>query len=144
MFSLLRLDRITDYLNEMRKKGYKLIKIKHWCVFVFQYSKIKDDFKYTILTEHYCFSSYFKQKWNDIEFLEKRNSRFHKGNGEQCDYLAADVWCHIYLTRLITDEDISALNEYRKKHILKCQMYWIGFLLLLFASPVLFYLYLFR
>lgn len=114
LFSLLQIDRITDYLNEMLEKGYKLKKIILGFIFVFEQSKVKDGYRYTILTENWNRGSYSKQKWNDVFFLEKRNPRFFRNNGEHCDYLYyfLNTWSSIYLTRVITDEDIVALREY--------------------------------
>lgn len=130
VLSLLRLDYITEYLEKMRHKGYKLFEIRYSCIFVFKKQEIREDLKYVILTEYYRYNlEYRKRKWDDITFLEKRNSQFHDGNGEQCDYLAVDVWCHVYLTRFLTDEDLSALHEYRKRYMIRGQIHVIIFLL---------------
>lgn len=142
LFSLLRIDRITDYLNEMLEKGYRLKAIRLGFVFIFEQSNVKDGYRYTILTKHWTRGSgYFKEKWNDEIFLEKRNPRFFRNNGEQCDYLYyfLNTWSSIYLTRVITDEDIVALREYRKTYFKYlviyeiCALLFILFLLALFC-----------
>ena len=100
------------------------------CIFVFKKQEIREDLKYVILTEHYRYNlEYKKRKWDDVAFLERRNPQFHEGNGEQCDYLAVDVWYHVYLTRFLTDEDLSALREYRKRYMIRGQIHIIIFLL---------------
>lgn len=123
---------MAKYLEKMRKKGYKLVEIRYSCIFVFKKQEIRGDLKYVILTEHYRYNlEYKKRKWDDVAFLERRNPQFHEGNGEQCDYLAVDVWYHVYLTRFLTDEDLSALHKhkYRKRYMIRGQIHIIIFLL---------------
>lgn len=130
LFSLAMPERMAKYLEKMRKKGYKLVEIRYSCIFVFKKQEIREDLKYVILTEHYRYNlEYKKRKWDDVAFLERRNPQFHGGNGEQCDYLAVDVWYHVYLTRFLTDEDLSALHEYRKRYMIRGQIHIIIFLL---------------
>lgn len=130
LFSLLRIDYMTEYLEKMRSKGYKLVEIRQWCIFVFKKSEIRDDLRYVILTEHFRNDlKYSKRNWDDAEFLEKRNPRFHYTNGEQCSYYVNGVWCHVYLTRCLTDEDVSTLREYRKRHIIGINVQIIIFLI---------------
>ena len=113
----LRLNSFTDYLNMMYRQGYKLIDLKLDCFLYFEKEKKRtnDEYRYIILTEHYNRSGK-KGKWNDIEYLEKRNPRFHNGNGELFFIIYGDVNVryYIYLTRIVSNEDCVALNEFRK------------------------------
>ena len=116
----MRLDAFTDYLNMMYRQGYKLVNLKLDCFLYFEKVKTNDEYRYIILTEHYNRSGN-KGKWNDIEYLEKRNPCFHNGNGELFFkiYGGVNVRYYIYLTRIVSNEDYAALNEFRKKRMKK-------------------------
>lgn len=127
-FALFRINSLTDYLNEMRVKGYKLIKIRLGCILFFEPTKVRDDLKYVILSEEFHYNLDFeKQKFDDVSFMEKINARFHKGNGEQFDVVNRGVLYHIYLTAFFTSEDLEALKKHRKKYILRNNILWIIF-----------------
>ncbi|MGN0548561.1 MAG: hypothetical protein ACI4IM_03075 [Acutalibacteraceae bacterium] len=119
-----RLWSLYKYINRMYENDYKIVDIILDCVLVFERSQKKEGYMYFILTEQYRRDSR-KKKWNDIEFLEKRNPKFHKGNGEQFEKFKGDLDAdyYIYLTKHISMDEYKTLCEYRKNFLLKAIVY---------------------
>lgn len=119
-----RLRSLYNYINQMYENDYKFVDIILDCVLVFEKSQRKEGYMYFILTEQYRRDSR-KKKWNDIEFLEKQNSKFHRGNGEQFEKFKGDLDAdyYIYLTKHISMDEYKALCEYRKVFLLKAVVY---------------------
>ncbi len=134
-FAFSRLDTLCKYLNEMYDQGYKIVDINLGCILVFEKATVKSDYSYYILTEH--FTRGRKEKWNDIKFLEKRNSNFLNTNGEQLKKLDSFVGVHyyIYLSKNISLSEYQSLCDYRKEHIKRANLcrfivcFWIAILL---------------
>lgn len=119
-----RLCSLFKYINRMYENDYKIVDINLDCILVFEKSQKKEGYTYYILTEQYRRDGR-RKKWNDIEFLENRNAKFHKGNGEQLSKVegALDIFYYIYLTKYISIEEYENLCEYRKKYLLKANAF---------------------
>ncbi len=119
-FAWFRIESLTDYINEMYRNGYRIIKIKFGCILYFQQEKMRDDLRYVILTRYFNHKARHR-KWDDADFIEKRNASYHRGDGFQFKNIivTAETAYEVYLTNAITDDDLTALREYRKKHLIK-------------------------
>ncbi len=130
-FAWFRIESLTDYINEMYRNGYRIIKIKSGCILYFQQGKVRDDLRYVILTRHFNRKAR-RKKWDDTDFIEKRNASYHHGDGFQFKNIivTAETAYEVYLTNAVTDDDLTALREYRKKHLIKGNAEKVFFILI--------------
>ena len=117
-----RLGSLLKYINRMYENDYQIVDIIFDCVLVFEKSPKKDGYTYFILTEE-C-NRGRRKRWDDIEFLEERSEKFHKGNGEKLDKFNAVLAMnyYVYLTKHISTEEYNEVCEYRKKHLIRANI----------------------
>ncbi len=144
-FALYRLDAFSEYLTKLYKSKLTVYRILFGCIIVLTPIKEpKENMRCIILTEHFYINAR-RKKWDDAEFLQKRNHNFQKGNGIQTEIYTYSVStrCFVYLTRKLTQEDVAALKENRKKRIIKinalkllCSLFMISaFMLIAVGFP---------
>lgn len=122
-FALYRIEAFSDYLNRMYHSGFKITKILFGFILFFEPVKPKDTIKCIILTRHF-YRNMRHEKWNDADFLAKRNKGFVKGNGFLLDeyaWFASSIY-EIYLTRALDSDDLAELKKYRKNRIIRANL----------------------
>lgn len=119
-FALYRIEAFSDYLDRMYHSGFKITKILFGFILFFEPVKPKNTTKCIILTR-YFYLNMRREKWNDAEFLKKRNPDFVKGNGfllSNHSYISSCMY-EIYLTRVLNPNGIAELKKYRKNRIVR-------------------------
>ena len=120
-FALYRIDALEEYFTQMYQSGLLISKILFGFILIFKpIKRSKDDLRCVVLTRHY-YRKARRTKWDDGAFLEKRNPKFHKGDGFQTEVYAyfASAKYYINMTGVLATEDFEALKQYRKKRIVK-------------------------
>ena len=131
-FAFYRADAFADYLTEMRRQGFMFESMNTFNVLKFRLVKPREDLRYVIL------NYYFPNTGNaakirdwDIEFMKQRFPQFDREFHSQFRSSSKDVFKYkIYFSSVITDEDIDALKSFRKKRLVKINVFKISMYLL--------------
>lgn len=127
-FAFYRIDALADYLTEMRRKGFMFESMDSFNVLKFRPVKPRDDLKYVVLNYYFpnTGNAWKIRDW-DILFMKQRFPQFNREFHEQYVSSPRDVFKFVvYCTSVISDEDIEALNQFRKKRLRKINAFKIS------------------
>lgn len=132
-FAFYRIDALADYLTEMRRKGFMFESMNSFNVLKFRPVKPRDDLRYVVLNYYFPNSGRADKirDW-DILFMKQRFPQFDREFHNQFESSPRDVFKFVvYCTSVISDEDIEALKQFRKKRLRKINAFKISLYLYL-------------
>lgn len=127
-FAFYRPDKLAEYLTEMRRQGFMFEDMSMFNVLKFKPVKPRDDLRYVVL--NYYFPNTGRadkiRDW-DILFMKQRFPQFDREFHKRFVSSPRDVYKFaIYCTSVISDEDIEALKQFRKKRLKKINAFKIS------------------
>lgn len=132
-FAFYRIDALAEYLTEMRRQGFMFESMSMFNVLSFRPVKPRDDLKYVVLN-HYFPNSGCVEKirdW-DIEFMKRRFPQFDREFHKQFESPPRDAYKFtVYCSSVISDEDFEELKSFRKKRLIKINIFKVSIYLYL-------------
>lgn len=137
-FAFYRPDKLAEYLTEMRRQGFMFEDMSTFNVLKFKPVNPRDDLRYVVLNYYFpnTGNAWKIRDW-DILFMKQRFPQFDREFHNCFKSSSRDVYKFvIYCTSVISDEDIEALKQFRKKRLKKINAFKISvhlFNIILFA-----------
>lgn len=134
-FAFYRPDKLADYLTEMRRQGFMFESMNTFNVLKFRQVKPRNDLRYVVLNYYFPNSGRADKirDW-DILFMKQRFPQFDREFHNWFESSPRDAFKFvIYCTSVITDEDVEALKQFRKKRLIKINVFKISLYLYLTA-----------
>lgn len=134
-FAFYRPDKLADYLTEMRRQGFMFESMNMFNVLKFRQVKPRIDLRYVVLNYYFPNSGRADKirDW-DILFMKQRFPQFDKEFHKQFISSPRDAFKFVvYYSSVISDEDIEALKQFRKKRLIKINIFKISIYLYLAA-----------
>ncbi len=127
-FAFYRPDKLAEYLTEMRRQGFMFEDMSTFNVLKFKPVKPRDDLRYVVLNYYFpnTGNAWKIRDW-DILFMKQRFPQFDREFHKRFESSSRDVFHFvIYCTSVISDEDIEALKQFRKKRLKKINAFKIS------------------
>lgn len=141
-FAFYRPDKLADYLTEMRRQGFMFESMSMFNVLKFKPVKPRNDLRYVVLNYYFpnTGSAWKIRDW-DILFMKQRFPQFDREFHKQFESSPRDAFKFIiYCSSMISDEDIEALKQFRKKRLIKINIFKISIYLYLAALFIILFI----